>query len=245
MPVTTGRTDRERMMGAVARVGATRPDVVLIAPMMAYLVLLGVTDALPVGWLPLGVALRGVGALAVVWVFRHYLPPWGKPHWRVAIVGGAVCAWGWIAGQYLSDHLGLPGRLPLYPGEKSPVDPHDVLGARSLFWATWWLRMSVATIAVPVVEELFWRAFMLRAMISWRDFERVPLGTFSWFAFVGTSLISTLQHPDNWVVSIPCWLAFNAVFYWTRSILCVVLLHGLTNLYLYVLVLRVGDWSFW
>ena len=54
-----------------------------------------------------------------------------------------------------------------------------------------------------------------------------------------------LQHPDNWGVSVLCWMAFNGVFYWTRSILCLVLLHGVTNLVLYLIVLRVDDWSFW
>ena len=105
--------------------------------------------------------------------------------------------------------------------------------------------MTVACTAVPVVEELFWRAFLLRALIDWQNFERIPLGTFTWLSFLGTAAISTLQHPDNWGVSVLCWMAFNAVFYWTRSILCLVLLHGFTNLALYLMVLRVGDWAFW
>lgn len=231
--------------GLPDRWGAARPDVVLAAPFMAYLVLLGVTQPLPEAWQPVGIILRGVLSLAVVWVFRRHLPPWGKPHWGIAIVGGAIVAWGWIAGQILSDDLGLPGRLPLYPGEKAVVDPRQALGAAGLFWSTWWARMLVAVIAVPVVEELFWRAFLLRLLIDWHNFERVPLGAFTWFSFLGTSLLSTLQHPDNWGVSVLCWMAFNAVFYWTRSILCLALLHGMTNLVLYLMVLRVGDWSHW
>jgi uncharacterized protein len=107
------------------------------------------------------------------------------------------------------------------------------------------LRMTVACTAVPIVEELFWRAFLLRALIDWQNFERIPLGAFTWFSFLGTAAISTLQHPDNWGVSVLCWMAFNGVFYWTRSILCLALLHGFTNLALYLMVLRVRDWAFW
>jgi uncharacterized protein len=125
------------------------------------------------------------------------------------------------------------------------IDPRDALGADRLFWATWSLRLTVACTAVPVVEELFWRAFLLRALIHWHSFDRIPLGRFTWMSFFGTSLISTLQHPDNWAVSILCWMAFNLVFCWTRSVLCLVLLHGVTNLVLYLLVLRIDDWSFW
>jgi CAAX prenyl protease-like protein len=227
------------------RFAATRPDVVLMAPLMSYLLLLGVTYALPAGWQPATIALRGIGSLAVVWAVRRHLPPWGKPYWPVAIFGGALIACGWVVGQHAFDSWGLPGRLPIYPGEKVSVDPRDALGAGRLFWTTWSLRLTVACTAVPVVEELFWRAFLLRALIDWHNFDRIPLARFTWVSFLGTSLISTFQHPDNWGVSILCWMAFNAVFYWTRSILCLVLLHGVTNLILYLIVLRVDDWSFW
>lgn len=222
-----------------------RPDLPLLAPFLTYLALLGLTQIVPPAWQPAAIALRGVASLAVVWVLRRHLPPWGRPYWIIAIVGGVLIGWGWIVGQQALDWLGVPGRLPVYPGEKVVGDPRDVLGAGHLFWTTWTLRLLVAVIAVPVVEELFWRAFLLRALVDWHHFERVPLGTFTWTSFLGTSLLSTLQHPDNWGVSILCWLAFNGIFYWTRSILCLVLLHGCTNLVLYLLVLRVGDWSFW
>lgn len=245
MPGTGQTGNRRGLLASVDRLGIARPDVVLMAPLITYLLLLGLTHALPATWQPITITLRGVGALAVVWVFRRHLPPWGRPHWPIAILGGAVVAWGWVVGQYALDELGLPGRLPVYPGQKVTLDPRHALGAGELFWTVWGLRLTVACTAVPVVEELFWRAFLLRALIDWQNFERVPLGRFTWTSFLGTALISTLQHPDNWGVSVLCWLAFNGVFYWTRSILCLVLLHGVTNLVLYLLVVRVGDWSFW
>ena len=237
--------DRPQPLAALDRLAATRPDVVLMAPLMAYIGLLGLVCAVPATWQPGVIALRGVASLAIVWAFRRHLPPWGAPHWPIAIVGGVLVAWGWIVGQSVLDHLGLGGRLPFMPGEKLFSDPRAQLGAQGLFWSTWWLRMTVACTAVPVVEELFWRAFLLRALIDWHNFERVPLGTFTWLSFLGTAAISTLQHPDNWGVSVLCWMVFNGVFYWTRSILCLVLLHGFTNLVLYLMVLRVGDWAFW
>ncbi len=224
--------------------GAARPDVPLLAPYLTYLVLLGAKDALPVEWQPVAIALRGLVSLAVVWMFRRSLPPWGRPHVALAAAIGFACAWGWIAGQYLFDDIGLGGRLPLFPGEKSPIDPRVALGADNLFWTTWGLRLAVATTAVPVVEELFWRAFLLRAFVRWGDFQRVPLGQFTLWSFVLTSALSTLQHPDNWMVSILCWMAFNALFYWKRSVLFLVLIHAFTNLCLYVMALRIGDWSF-
>lgn len=227
------------------QLGRTRPDVVLMAPYMAYLLLLGLVSLVPPSWVWAVTIVRGVGSLAVVWLLRKHLPDWGRPHWLLAVVAGIFAAWLWYVGQYACDGIGLGGRLPVYPGEKVVTDPRDALGAYKLFHATVILRIAVAITAVPVVEELFWRAFMLRALINWQEFERVPLGRFTWFSFIGTSLLSTLQHPDNWGVSILCWLLFNGLFYWTRSILCLVLVHAVTNLVLYVHVVHVGDWAFW
>lgn len=233
------------LLRSLDRLGAARPDIVLMAPYMTYLVLLGVVALVPPEWRPAVIVLRGVASLAVVWAFRRHLPPWGRPHWLIAIVGGAVVGWGWVAGQYASDALGLPRQFPLYPGGgAAAADPRILLGADDLFWTTWTLRLVVAITVVPMVEELFWRVFLLRALIDWNHFERVPLGTFTWGSFLGTAALSVLQHPGNWVVSVLCWMAFNAVFYRTRSVLCLVLLHGFTNLVLYLIVLRTGDWSF-
>lgn len=226
-------------------VAASRPDFVLIAPLMLYILLLGLVPLVPRDWQPWVIAVRGVLPLLLVWRLRAFLPPWGRPYWPIAILGGALIGWGWIAGQAAFDQVGLGGRLFFMPGEKEVVDPRLLLGSDKFFNTTWTLRLLVAVITVPVVEELFWRGFLLRALIDWSAFEKVPLGKFTWFSFLGTSLLSTLQHPDNWAVSILCWMAFNLVFYWTRSLLCLMLLHGMTNLVLYFMVARVGDWGHW
>jgi len=232
-------------LSPIDRLATARPDIAYIAPYMTYLVLLGVTSIVPPIAQPWAIAFRAAASLAVVWLFRRHLPPWGEPYWPIAIVGGVLVAWGWMAGQYFFDSLGLPRHLPIYPGGGGEwVNPHFLLGDRGLFRGTWWMRLIGACTAVPVVEELFWRAFLLRALIDWHRFERISLGTFTWFSFLGTALLSMFQHPDNWAVSVLCWMAFNAVFYWTRSILCLVLLHGITNLMLYLLVWRVSDFSF-
>ena len=222
-----------------------RPDLVLMAPYMTYLLLLALVSLFPPEQEWIAIVLRGVGSLAAAGLLLRYMPSWGRPLMWIAVPAGLFAAWGWVAGQYLFDDLGLGGRLPGFPGEKATVDPRDELGASRLFWVTTVLRIVVACTAVPVVEELFWRAFLLRAMIHWDRFDRLPLGQFSWFAFWGTSLLSTIQHPDNWGVSILCWMFFNALFYWTRSIWCLIVVHAVTNFALYWYVVRVGDWSFW
>ena len=238
----------------VDRVGEDRPDIVLMAPMLVYLALLGLRDTsfLPYEYRWLASLIRGVGGLAVVWMFRRHLPAWGKPHVGLAAVMALLVAAGWYYGQYFFDWLGVPHRLPIFPGDFELVDPREKLGTGGLFWSTVVARIAVASTTVAVVEELFWRAFLLRALINWAEFDKVPLGKFTLWSFVFSSLLSTLEHPDNWAVSIPCWFAFNALMYWKRSVLFLVFVHGLTNLFLYVWVIvnvvywgNTSAWMFW
>lgn len=238
------------------RLAEGRPDAALIAPMLVYLLLLLLRDSALLSYEQRWLAslIRGAGGLAVVWLLRRHMPPWGRSHWRLALPLGVLIAAGWYYGQYGFDWLGLPHRipLPLFSGDFELIDPREKLGSGGLFWITVVTRIAVASTTVAVVEEIFWRAFLLRALIDWSRFERVPLGTFTWRSFLLTSLLSTLEHPDNWVVSIPCWFAFNALMYWKKSVLFLVFVHGFTNLFLYVWVIlnavcwgEQSAWMFW
>lgn len=253
-----------RELSRLDRFATHRPDVVLMAPMLGYLALLGLKGALGPDNYWITAILRGVGGLALVWIFRRHMPPWGKPHWLLATGCALLIAAGWFYGQYFFNWLGLPRVMPLPLFSDMPiVDPREALAKESGFWTVrlgldtvFWLdvvtRIAVATITVAFVEEIFWRAFLLRAFINWEDFDHVPLGSFTWTSFLLTSLLSTLEHPANWAVSIPCWFAFNGLMVWKRSLLFLVIVHGLTNLFLYLWVIHrgvgLGDgtvWMFW
>ncbi len=230
--------------GWVERMGRSRPDVVLMGPYMAYLVLLALNGRVPEAYMGWMIGLRGVGALAVVWVFRRHFPPMGRAHAGIALGAGVLAAVLWVAGQHAFDAVGLGGRLFVFPGQVDAEDPRAGLSPLA-WWSQAVTRIAVASTTVAIVEEIFWRAFLLRALIDWQRFDLVPLGTFTWVSFLGTSLLSTLQHPDNWAVSIPCWFLYNGLFYWKRSLTCNIIAHGVTNLVLYVYVIRVGAWQFW
>lgn len=226
------------------------PRAPLMFPYLVYLLLLATQDFFPTRLLPLAISLHMLAGLWVVRLFRHHYPPLGKPHFFIAVAAGIFAAWGWVAGQHFFDGItiagnGLGGRLPFYPGQSKTYDPHVDFGNGPLFWTYACMKIARATTAVPIVEELLWRGFLLQALVSWDEYDKVAYGKFYWRGFIGTALVSTIQHPDNWGVSILCWLFFNALFYWKKSLLCLMLTHATTNLALYIYVLRAGDWRFW
>lgn len=107
------------------------------------------------------------------------------------------------------------------------------------------LRFLRLVVVVPLVEEIFWRGFLLRHFIN-EDFEKVPFGTFTWGSFGAVSLCFALAHwgPDFWPALITGAL-YNAVAYRTRSLSSCVAAHAVTNLLLGLYIMRTRQWGFW
>lgn len=247
----------------MARAVAAEPRLPLVGPMMAYLVLMMFAGMAPneTPWNQVAIALHIIVATWFTWLFRHHWPRLGRAELWVALPIGFFAAWMWVAGQHwlegiaignssLGGALGLKASPPFVT--LSPVEMKDV-AATFHGWGFWThvvLKISRAVLIVPIVEELFWRGFLLRAFIRWDHFDQVPLGRFTWISFLGTSLLSVVQHPANWGVSILCWMLFNAVFCWRKSLTCLFVTHGVTNLALYAYVVwaachGVNEWQFW
>lgn len=240
------------------------PRVPLMGPYMAYLLLMMFVTGLPegAGYQHLGIVLHIGGATWATWLLRHHWPALGQSHFGLALIVGILGAWLWVAGQHglsgveiggyaLGDRLSLGLDAPFL--RLVPIEVVDVSHRFATPWAFWThviLKITRAITIVPIVEELFWRGFILRAFVNWNHFESVPIGRLTWFAFLGSSLLSVLQHPGNWGVSILCWMLFNALFYWKKSLRCLMITHGVTNLALYGYVVWThlnghGDWQFW
>jgi len=127
-------------------------------------------------------------------------------------------------------------------GGGEPFNPLSIEDSaqRSFYMAS---RLLGAALVVPVMEELFWRSFLIR-YIDKPDFMSVPVGRFSLAAFAFTTLLFGLEH--NMVAAgLMAGAAYNALLYSTRSVTHCVLAHAVTNLSLGVYVMMTGNWQFW
>lgn len=141
----------------------------------------------------------------------------------------------WIAPQQF---LHFPPRLVGF-------NPDLLAGSPGFYWITLALRFVRLVLVVPLVEEIFWRGFLLRYLIAER-FETVAFGTFSWLSFAGVSLAFCFSHsrPD-WPAALATGALYNLVAYRTRSLSSCVLAHALTNLALGLWILATKQWGFW
>jgi CAAX prenyl protease-like protein len=122
----------------------------------------------------------------------------------------------------------------------------DVFAARpSAYWMTIVLRFLRLAVVVPFVEEIFWRGFLLRFLID-ENFERVPIGTFSWLSFVVVSAGFGFSHAsEDWIAALFTGALYNGVAYFTKRLSSCVLTHAVTNLLLGLWIMKTKQWGFW
>jgi len=134
------------------------------------------------------------------------------------------------------------------------VVPYPHFGSRSAFDPTplqgsaWWpaflaVRLYGLALMVPVMEEIFWRSFLLRYLTR-TDFESLPVGTFSAFALLVMLAASAVAHPE-WLVAVLASLAYAVWLRRSRSLFGAILAHSTTNAALGAYVLRTGEWQYW
>lgn len=113
----------------------------------------------------------------------------------------------------------------------------------TLRWTLTLFRIAGASLVVPVMEEIFWRSFLIR-YIQQADFSTVPLGTFTWGSFFLSAVLFGLEH--NLVAAgIMAGFLFNLLLYRTRSLAQCILSHAVANFALGIYVLYTGRWHFW
>lgn len=105
-------------------------------------------------------------------------------------------------------------------------------------------RVMESAILVPIVEELFWRGWLMRWLIR-PDFQSVPLGQYAPFSFWAVALFFASEHGPYWEVGLIAGIAYNAWIVRTRNLADCILAHGVTNAVLAGYVLLFDKWQYW
>lgn len=105
------------------------------------------------------------------------------------------------------------------------------------------LRVLGAAVVVPIMEELFWRSFLIR-YIDNHAFEQVPLGQFSWPSFLITVVLFGVEH-HLIIAGMVAGIFYNLVLYRTRSLAHCILAHAITNGVLAFYVIKSARWELW
>jgi len=214
----------------------THPVLARVLPFATYIVFLVADsvrpDELGGGWL-YALQVAAVAAL-LAWLWPAYEELRGGPRptgrdWLLGLAVGAIVFALWINLDFGWAQVGSGRGVA---GELAANDRHVGL----------LLRLLGAVLVVPVMEELFWRSFLMRWLEN-REFRAVDPRSVSWRAVSITSVVFGAEH-HLWLAGIVAGLAYGWLYRHTGSIWTVILAHALTNLLLEVWVHRTGSWQF-
>lgn len=211
-----------------------------VAPFAVYIVLLAVER-----WIPLPVpvvhALRLVIVGAVVLAFSRPLLRERPSHpWASIAVGVAVFLI-WIAPDLLFGYRHFWLFENSLTGKAVTQFPPSLHNDR--FFLT--IRLLITAGLVPIVEELFWRGWLMRWLIDSRDFRKVPLGAYQPLAFWLVAALFASEHGPFWEVGLLAGVVYNFWVIRTKNLADCILAHAVTNGVLAVYVLGSGQWQYW
>ncbi len=201
-----------------------------VTPFLLFII---ITEA--ARWLPsslsswLYIAKTVLAALLLWWFWSDYRCELKKPlsfsGWLTALFCGLLVLFIWIKGESILPTLGEPikGTAPA-----------------AFFIA---VHLLGSSLVVPLMEELFWRSFLMRYLIS-RDFRSLPPGSFSWFSFLATALLFGSEH-HRIGAGVIAGLLYGALLLWQKNLRGVIIAHSVTNLGLGIYVIITGSWQFW
>jgi CAAX prenyl protease-like protein len=177
--------------------------------------------------------LKTVAVGAVILGFRRFLPSLRPVMPGLSVLLGVLGVILWI---------GLDPWLVRYDQPLMGRDPFALYPAGEA-WVLFGFRVLGIAVVVPIMEELFWRGFLMRWLIR-EDFISVPLGTYQRLSFWVTTACFAAEHGPEWPLGLVVGVICGVWFVRTKSLGSVMLAHGVTNLLLALYCLVWNDWHF-
>ena len=212
-----------------------------IAPFGAYVFFMLLEDALLVwGWdahdLRALYAVKIAVVIGLLWwmrgVYRELRWPIGinVGTWVVAAVAGIVVFVAWI--NLTADWMVMGDSVGFDPRDEGEID-----------WLLVGARLIGAALVVPIMEELFWRSFLMRWLEHPKYLALNPAQV-GLKAFFITAILFAIAH-SLWFAGFFAGIVYNLLDMRSGTLWSPILAHAITNGILGIWIVSTGNWGFW
>lgn len=212
-----------------------------IAPFGVYVLFMIVEDLLiKSGWeandVRLLYAIKIVAVAGLLWIMRNAYRELQRPiaidfkTGLIAIIAGVVVFIAWInltAGWMMM-------------GDSVGFDPRD---DQRIDWFLVAVRLMGAALVVPVMEELFWRSFLMR-WVENQNFRTVEPQYVRIKALCIVSVLFAFAH-TLWFAGLFAGIVYGLLYIRSGTLWSPILAHAVTNGILGVWIVMTGNWGFW
>jgi len=184
--------------------------------------------------------------------WRYYEFDWSLKWSGVAILCGALGIFLWLLPTMLYDRWQLSGETTGWmkwlgiQERKEGFDPH-VFSNPAAYGASLVMRFVRAAVAVALIEEIFWRGFLMR-FLSDRDgdYWKLPFGRHTWLGFAGCTGAFTLAHsPTDYAAA----FLYGAITYLlsitSKSLGACAVMHATANFLMGCFIMAYGKYGLW
>jgi CAAX prenyl protease-like protein len=216
------------------------PSLPYIAPFAVFMGFLALRSVAPLPELAEQILWLALTAAVLIFVSRSVIDLRPSRFWVSVALGVAVFVL-WIGPDLISTsyrHFWLFTN-PVTGAPKSSLS--DASKSDALLLA---LRSARAIVIVPIVEELFWRAWLMRWIVD-PNFQKIPLGTYAPTAFWVVAALFASEHGPYWDVGLATGIVYNWWMVRTKSLGDLILTHAVTNACLCAYVIAAGKWEYW
>ena len=205
-----------------------------LAPLMALLAIIMVTGVFTSGfdWF---YPVRVLGTGAAIWFF--WRSTISRLHfagvWSVSAIGIGVAVFVvWVGLEWAMGNM-----------ETGPAIPDSLEEMPAGLAAAWLIfRVLGSVITVPIAEELAFRGYLLRRLIS-PDFDKLS-PRFTWLSFLLSSFLFGVLH-GRWLAGTVAGMFYAWAMYRRGRVGDAIIAHATTNALIAADVLILGNWNYW
>jgi exosortase E/protease (VPEID-CTERM system) len=202
----------------------------LLMPLLVMLGTMIVTAAVShdFDWLyPVRASAMGVALWSFRRVYRQFTWTWSGQ--AIALGGAVFLVWMLLEPPMDSSQTAVASGIA------------SLSGGMTALWVGF--RVLGSVLMVPLAEELAFRGYVMRKLVA-RDFETVPLGHFTWPAFLLSSGLFGVFH-GRWVAGSLAGMGYALALTRRGQLADAVLAHMTTNALIAAYVLSHNAWALW
>lgn len=184
--------------------------------------------------------------------WRVYTFNWSWKWGIIGVIFGAVGIGFWLLPTTLYDYWGLTGKTEgvlkwLGVAERKDGFDPGIFENPVAYWSTLIMRFIRAAVIVALVEEIFWRGFLMRFVMDWEgNYWKQPFGRAHWRSFLITTVLFMLAHGS---VDYAGAFVYGSLTYvlcvWSKSLGACVIMHAVANLLMGIYAMAYGKYGLW
>lgn len=218
-----------------------RSNLPYIAPFAAYVLFMFIEDVLlKLGWnaddVRMLYAIKITAVVVLLWIMRNtYSELYSFANVTIktsmtAVVAGIVVFVAWI--NLTAEWMVMGDAIGFDPRNDEQID-----------WVLVAIRLFGAALVVPIMEELFWRSFLMR-WIENQNFRSVVPGQIGFKAFFIMAALFAVAH-SLWFAGFFVGIVYGLLYMRSGTLWSPILAHAVTNGLLGIWIVMTGNWGFW